>query len=170
MVQQTFVHLVTVALCAVIPFVESQANLRGAIPPVPSTFAADLLKLVNVERKKVGAPPLCRNAKLEKAAQLHSDDMAKFDFLKHDGSNGTTFDARIRAQGYSGKTLAESIAIEMASTTAVMNAWMGSQAQSANILSTKYSHFGAGYARNPALSYGHYWTQDFGAAAKESCS
>ncbi len=45
-------------------------------------------------------PPLAFNSKLITAARLHSQDMSTNNFQGHNGSNGSTFDQRINAQGY----------------------------------------------------------------------
>ncbi|EGZ27970.1 hypothetical protein PHYSODRAFT_258273 [Phytophthora sojae] len=40
----------------------------------------------------------------------------------------------------------------------------------ANILSSKYTMFGCGYAYKSGTTYLHYWTQDFAYGSTESCS
>lgn len=46
------------------------------------------------------APPLSINPKLTAAARAHSQDMLSKGFQDHTGSNGSTPESRIRAQGY----------------------------------------------------------------------
>ncbi len=45
----------------------------------------EMLSAVNAERARNGRPPLCLNAKLNNAAQAHSNDMANNNFLGHTG-------------------------------------------------------------------------------------
>lgn len=51
-------------------------------------------------------PPLAFNPGLITAARLHSQDMKENNFQGHSGSNGSTFDQRILAQGYNNWTAA----------------------------------------------------------------
>jgi uncharacterized protein YkwD len=52
-----------------------------------STFALDVVNLVNQERANEGCEPLTINGQLTAAAVGHSTDMALNDFFSHTGSN-----------------------------------------------------------------------------------
>ena len=56
----------------------------------------EMLSAVNAERARNGRPPLCLNAKLNAAAQAHSNDMANNNFLGHTGEE-SGFVQRLRA-------------------------------------------------------------------------
>lgn len=76
-----------------------------ASPSAPATTApasgatARVLTLVNNERSKAGCSPLTINAKLTKAAQDHSKDMASHQNMSHTGSDGSSPGDRITRAG-----------------------------------------------------------------------
>ncbi len=70
-----------------------------------------MLSLVNNERKRVGAKPLCLNKKLSSAAQAHTNDMITRNFFSHTGSNGSIVSNRVNRFRYKWNSLAENIAI-----------------------------------------------------------
>ncbi|PYJ06583.1 MAG: hypothetical protein DME25_06315, partial [Verrucomicrobia bacterium] len=65
-----------------------------------SYFSVDLSLLQSEFNTNPVAPPLAMNAKLLASARLHSGDMLTNDFQGHNGTDGSTFDQRITAQGY----------------------------------------------------------------------
>jgi uncharacterized protein YkwD len=134
-------------------------------------FEAQVLELVNIERKKRRLKPLALAENLSRAARYHAKDMAEDDYFNHntyDRIKGTlvqvnscgTFDrARKFAPEYGFR--AENISAGQTSPADVMKAWMSSTGHKANILSKNYTHIGIGYY-NTSKSYQHYWTQCFG--------
>jgi uncharacterized protein YkwD len=120
---------------------------------------AEVLALVNKERAAVGCPVLTVNAKLTKAAQDHSADMAAHNNMSHTGSDGSDPGARITRAGYQWQTYGENVAYGYPSAAQVMEGWMNSPGHKRNILDCSYKEIGIGLAQP-----GQYWTQDFGAA------
>ncbi|GBB92807.1 hypothetical protein RclHR1_02060010 [Rhizophagus clarus] len=122
-----------------------------------------MLKLVNDERKKVGASPLTLDSKLMSAAQKHTDFMVKTDTLTHDDAAGSLGD-RIKAEGYNFSNAGENIAEGFGSNeeTRVMQTWMGSSGHRENILNKAFTNLGVGFGG------GKYWTQDFGSPLNNS--
>jgi uncharacterized protein YkwD len=107
--------------------------------------------------------PLTLNSKLTTAAQKHSEDMELAGQLKHvtpEGAFhyavGTTFDNRIKQEGYVFKTAGENIARGFSSPEAVMEAWLASPGHCRNIMKPSYTELGLGKS-------GSYWTQEFAA-------
>ncbi|MFF3242903.1 CAP domain-containing protein [Streptomyces sp. NPDC002870] len=132
--------------------------------PSAESLRAGVLKLTNAERVKAGCPRLKKNSALARAAQRHSADMARHNFVGHDGSNGSTMVTRARAAGYTGfSSLAENVAPGQKSAAAVVESWMKSPGHRANILNCSLKHLGVGYVKKPGSAHGTYWTQDFGA-------
>jgi len=129
----------------------------GAATP---TVQQQVVQLVNAQRARVGCRALVTDARLARAAQAHSADMAKRRYFSHTSLDGRTFVQRIRAQGYTGRYLGENIAAGQPSAKAVMDAWMKSPGHRANILNCHYKAIGVGYAVGGPYRY--YWTQDFG--------
>lgn len=133
-----------------------------------ASYDDEVLRLVNVERQAQGGlPPLKGESHLHAAALRHSTDMAvnMVDYIDHVGTDGSTFDQRIREAGYVGYTaLAENIAAGFSTPAAVMAGWMGSAGHRANILNPNLREIGVSYVLGSS-GYHHYWTQDFGTRA-----
>ncbi len=131
-----------------------------------ASYDDEVIRLVNVERDSAGGlAPLKGESHLAAAALRHSNDMATnmVTYIDHVGTDGSTFDQRIREAGYLSYTaLAENIAAGYSTPAAVMAGWMGSSGHRANILNTNLREIGVSYVYGNA-GYRHYWTQDFGA-------
>jgi hypothetical protein len=126
------------------------------------SFANDVLNLVNKERQAAGLAPLTRAVELDRAAQKYAQYMADAGFFSHNGPDGSTPSARIKAEGYSGYTWGENIAMGQPTPEAVMQAWMNSSGHRANILHSSFKEIGIGVAK-AAGGRSIYWVQDFGA-------
>lgn len=134
---------------------------RSAAPVAVSAEAAaeaEVLKLVNDERAKVGCSAVSANSTLTKLAETFSEAMAAQDFFDHTDPSGATPWDRAAQLGITNLG-GENIARGQADAAAVMQAWMNSPGHRANILNCDFKtlgvgvHFGAG---------GPWWTQDFG--------
>jgi uncharacterized protein YkwD len=121
--------------------------------------AAEVVRLVNVQRAMVGCAAVRVDARLATAARLHSEDMARQNYFSHTSLDGRSPWDRIRAQGYAYGS-AENIAAGYATPAAVMTGWMNSAGHRANILNCANTALGVGIGHGG--SYGIYWTQDFG--------
>ncbi|MCZ1003712.1 CAP domain-containing protein [Streptomyces mirabilis] len=120
---------------------------------------ARVLALVNSERGKVGCSSLTLNAKLSKAAQDHSADMASHQNMSHTGSDGSDPGQRITTAGYTWSAYGENVAFGYSTPEEVMAGWMSSPGHKRNILDCGFKEIGIGLAQP-----GSYWTQDFGTA------
>lgn len=147
------------------PSASPQATSSNGAPG-PSVSSADpgpterVLVLVNAEREKAGCAPLTENAKLTKAAQDHSQDMADHQNMSHTGSDGSSMTDRLARVGYKFRSAGENVAYGYNTPESVMDGWMNSSGHRANILNCGFKEIGIGLAQP-----GHYWTQDFGSAA-----
>ncbi|MFE6156530.1 CAP domain-containing protein, partial [Streptomyces sp. NPDC057888] len=136
-----------------------------ASPSAPATTAsasgdtARVLTLVNNERSKAGCSPLTMNAKLTKAAQDHSKDMASHRNMSHTGSDGSSPGDRITRAGYTWSSYGENVAYGYSTPEKVMAGWMSSPGHKRNILDCSFKEIGIGLAGPNS-----YWTQDFGTA------
>ncbi|WP_333778573.1 CAP domain-containing protein [Streptomyces sp. IBSBF 3136] len=134
----------------------------ASTPPVTvsreNAAEAEVLKLVNEERSKVGCSALAANSSLSTLAGTFSGDMAARDFFDHTDPDGASPWDRAAKAGITDLG-GENIARGQADAAAVMAAWMNSPGHRANILNCDFKtlgvgvHFGAG---------GPWWTQDFG--------
>lgn len=148
------------------PFPTNRAGPPGA---KPRDWRADMLRLINAERRKAGAPPLCLNKKLSAAAAAHSADQAARQTLSHVGGDGSNAGTRMDRAGYRWQTWAENVAQGYASVPAVMAGWLASPGHRANLLNPAFRHIGLARAGDAARG-GPWWTQSFGAGAGERCS
>jgi len=134
-------------------------------PSPASDFEERVVELTNIERQNYGCEPVTMDTRLWAAAAGHSEDMAVNDFFSHTGSDGSSPDERIIAQGYIWSGWGENIAAGYTSPESVVNAWMSSSGHRANILNCSFVHIGVGYfyLENDTgnFNYYHYWTQDF---------
>lgn len=108
-------------------------------------------------------PALSWDCLLDQAAVGHSVSMANNDFHAHVSPvDGTDPGDRIAAVGYNAQAWGENIAAGYPDEEAVVDAWLASPGHCLNIMNGSFTEMGAGYAENPASTYGIYWTQNFG--------
>ncbi|MEU7301755.1 CAP domain-containing protein [Streptomyces sp. NPDC007206] len=123
-----------------------------------SAAEAQVLKLVNEERAKVGCSPLTASSSLSRLAGSFSDDMAARGFFDHTDPDGKSPWDRAAAAGIANLG-GENIARGQSDAAAVMQAWMNSPGHRANILNCDFKTLGVGVHFGPG---GPWWTQDFG--------
>ncbi|MFK4024354.1 CAP domain-containing protein [Streptomyces albogriseolus] len=123
-----------------------------------ATAAAEVLRLVNAERAKVGCSPVTADSALTGLATAFSDDMADRGFFDHTDPDGDTPWDRAQAAGISNLG-GENIARGQADAESVMQAWMDSPGHKANILNCDFKTLGVGVHLGPG---GPWWTQNFG--------
>jgi uncharacterized protein YkwD len=150
----------------------------GDLTPDPTNLGrvnAATLCLVNQVRGQHGLGALTINAKLQLAAQRHTDDMVAQSYFAHQGPAGDDPLSRMTAAGYinnstSSYSLGENIAwgtLTLATPASIVNAWVNSPEHLANILDPSYRDTGmAASASAPATmaqgQAGAVYTQDFG--------
>lgn len=118
-------------------------------------FAAEVLRLVNVERARVGLPPMRLANDLQQAANIRAREIVHvFSHTRPDGSDCFTV---MRNRG---RTCGENIAAGQPSPEVVMDSWMNSQGHRENILNPAFRELGVGYSTADS-GYGHYWVQLF---------
>jgi hypothetical protein len=125
---------------------------------------AEILRLVNDERKRGGAPPLKSSQRLILASRGHSYDMALRNYLSHNGPAGDTPAERAHAVGVDSSALGENIYVDRESDRAnlakrTVQGWLSSAEHRANMLSPDFATTGVGVAR--AADGTAYVTQDF---------
>ncbi|WP_327427792.1 CAP domain-containing protein [Streptomyces sp. NBC_01236] len=152
-------RIATASKTAAAPKASASSAAPAATTPASSSAVARIVALVNSERSKVGCSPLTLNAKLTKAAQAHSVDMASHQNMSHTGSDGSDPGTRITRAGYIWSSYGENVAYGYSTPEQVMAGWMSSPGHKRNILDCGYKEIGVGLAQP-----GSYWTQDFGTA------
>ena len=118
-------------------------------------FEAEVVRLVNIERKKAGLSELKHNWELSRVARYKSEDMRDKGYFSHTSPTyGSPFQM-MKSFGISYRTAGENIAKGQTTPAAVVKGWMNSPGHRANILNSSFTEIGVGYAS------GNYWTQMF---------
>ncbi|MFD3686960.1 CAP domain-containing protein [Nocardiopsis sp. NPDC058631] len=113
-----------------------------------------VVSLVNSERASAGCDPLKVDSQLTAAAQEHSEDMDRRDYMSHESPEGEGPGERANRHGYDAWG-AENVAKGQTSAAQVMDAWMNSPGHRNNILNCGLVAIGVGES-------GDAWTQKFG--------
>lgn len=131
-----------------------------------TSFTYDVVKRTNTIREARGLHRLSLNTQLSQAAQAYAENMATQDFFSHTGADGSSWQQRIRAQGYTFSDAAENLAIGHSSPARVVDGWMGSPGHRRNMLAYQVQEIGVGYfylSRDSGkIRSNHYWAESFG--------
>ncbi|MDP4145184.1 MAG: CAP domain-containing protein [Bacillota bacterium] len=123
------------------------------------TQETEVIRLVNVERSKVGLGPLTSNWQLSRVARYKSQDMINKNYFSHiSPTYGSPF-AMMENFGLTFSSAGENIAMGQRTAQEVVTSWMNSPGHRANILNASYTQIGVGLARTSTGV--PYWTQEF---------
>lgn len=122
-----------------------------------SSYAVEVLSLVNAERTKVGASVLTINASSESAANTRAREIQQS--FSHTRPNGSGFSSALTEAGVNFRASGENIAYGQNSPQEVMQVWMNSDGHRANILNRDFTSIGIGHTENG--NGVDYWTQLF---------
>jgi uncharacterized protein YkwD len=139
------------------------------------TIRSATLCLVDQERTGRGEVPLQPNARLQQAAQAHTENMAFDGYFEHNGPGGDTPLSRMIAAGYIyssrvGYEIGENIgwgSLSLSTPREIVAAWMASPGHRANILDAHFRDTAIGVSTHLPSSLGRgqtgaIYTQDFG--------
>lgn len=128
-------------------------------------YVNQLFELINRARADQGLAALELDSRLSSAALKHSIDMGCQGFLDHTGSDGSKFGQRVKAEGYSYSYVSENIYAGSpdfgGNAQGAFDWWMNSTVHRNNILSTKVTQIGIGFALVAGSPYGGYYTLNF---------
>ncbi|TDD45011.1 CAP domain-containing protein [Kribbella antibiotica] len=124
----------------------------------------EVLELTNEERENHGCGPLRLNSALVESAGRHASDMVNRQYMSGTNPEGENPGDRMQDAGYDGGSWGENIVAGSTSPQRVVDAWMNSDKQRANILNCKFTVLGVGYDSGKVRSdVGNgSWVQDFG--------
>jgi uncharacterized protein YkwD len=127
------------------------ARPRTTMARPPSGLAVqetEVIRLVNVERRRAGCGSLAMNTRLRTAIRLHVAELGRHDdlYISHVSDDGRTFVDRARAQGYDDPG-GENVARGQRDAADVMDSWMNSSGHRANILNCSFKAIGVGVTR-----------------------
>jgi len=121
-------------------------------------YIAQIFELVNNERVAQNLSPLAENPQLTAAALVHVADMVCNSFLTDIGSDGSTPEERVTAQGYTASLVLEEIHAQPpeygGDGQAAFDAWMGG----ATLLNSNATEIGIAYAYSQGSALGGYFT------------
>lgn len=121
-------------------------------------FVNELVTLINNARTSNGLPALSVNQKLVAAANVHAKDLLCKNFLGHTGSDNSTPQSRVTAQGYTASLVLEDIyALPTASPQTAFNWWINTPEGRADILSPDVTEFGIAYGARQESMLGAYF-------------
>ena len=143
---------------------QNNARLQAGSPPVAEEqFTDKVIELTNIQRGRVGAPPLKRQSFLREAARWMAGDMAANRYFAHVDRLGRSIGPRFADFGYKDYTaLGENIAAGQRTPREVVDTWLKSPGHRANLLNADFREIGVSYICVPNSEYGCYWVQDFG--------
>ncbi|MGF2618153.1 hypothetical protein FZC84_20920 [Rossellomorea vietnamensis] len=124
-----------------------------------SFHASEVLRLTNIERAKVGAPPLKLSSEVQPVAMLKAEDMAVNGYFAHQSPTyGSPFDM-MKAFGVSYTRAGENLFAGNSAPSVAVSSWMNSPGHRQNMLNPAFTHLGVGYAEGGP--YRDYWVQMF---------
>ena len=121
-----------------------------------SSYAYQVIELVNAERAKYGLSALSADTTLMNAAGKRAVETVTS--FSHTRPNGTKFSTVLSEYGVSYRTAGENIAYGQRTPQDVVNSWMNSSGHRANILSSSYTKIGVGCYKSGST---YYWSQLF---------
>ena len=129
----------------------AKAKVRTTTARPPSGLAgqeSEVIRLVNVERRRAGCGSLTLNTRLRTAIRLHVAELGRHGnlYISHVSDDGRTFVDRARAQGYDDPG-GENVARGQRDAADVMDSWMNSAGHRANILNCGFKAIGVGVTR-----------------------
>ena len=120
----------------------SDLNLGRSVDYTP--MDSDFVGLLNNARLQTGAGTLSWDARLDRSAQAHADDMAQNDYFSHVDGNGNTSWERAIAAGYNPRFVAENLLKGSDDVGFVFQAWQDSPSHRRNQLDVRAEDFGIG--------------------------
>lgn len=121
-----------------------------------SSYATQVVNLVNAERANLRLKPLSIDKNAATAAELRAREIKKS--FSHTRPDGSAFSTVLKENGVSYRTSGENIASGQRTPEEVVKSWMNSKGHRENILSDKYTSIGVGYYENGGTAY---WVQLF---------
>ena len=119
-------------------------------------YPLEVLRLVNIERARVGLAPLTLARDLTASAYVRAKELPyKFSHTRPNGSKCFTAMPQI------GHVLGENLAGGQSTPKQVVQAWMDSKTHRENILSKNFKEMGVVYYYQSNSKYKHYWVQHF---------
>lgn len=130
-------------------------------PYTPPGDAAEVLRLVNIERKNNGLKPLKAIYLLDQASLVRAKEITSLQ--AHQRPDGRSVSSVLSDYGLSFKYMGENLACGSKTPQEVVKDWMNSADHRANILNPNYEYMGLGhvYVSEDSNYFYDYWIQLF---------
>lgn len=127
--------------------------------PAPAPMEPDNpVAALNAARAARRLSPLREDARLDRAALRHAQDLARRGYLDHVGGDGSFFTGRILAEGYRYREAGENVGRGYGTAAAAVEGWLGSPGHRENVLGRQFRDAGMAYADGPR---GRFWCAVF---------
>ncbi len=121
-----------------------------------TTYAQQVINMVNEERAKAGLSPVQQADSITQAANVRAREIVTN--FSHTRPDGSSFSTALRQAGVSYMGSGENIAYGQRTPQEVMDGWMNSAGHRANILNPNYKNIGIGFYETNGVKY---WVQLF---------
>jgi uncharacterized protein YkwD len=138
------------------PAVSEKPVTTPAASTKSSSYASEVLRLVNIERAKSGLSAFTTNQTLGSAANKRAKEIEVS--FSHTRPSGASFSTVLKEYGISFMAAGENIAYGQKTPQEVVTGWMNSPGHRANILNAKFNKIGIGVYQKDGV---YYWTQLF---------
>gem|GEM_PF-1219727 len=139
----------------------SQQFSSCGVSPNADAWRAEILRLVNVERARVGLAAVTQNQTLENQATQYACEMIHYNFFAHvNPATNSRLEDRVQDFGYDYYMIGENLAAGQPSPQQAMSDWMASDGHRENILNATFTELGVGVRTGG--TYHTYWVQEFG--------
>jgi uncharacterized protein YkwD len=137
-----------------------QITVRVVMPPVDE-WRREVLRLVNVERAKVGLKALSWGETCNGAATTRARELVQS--YSHTRPDGTSWQTACPIPSNTGGAAGENLAAgnTAVSPKTVVASWMSSPAHRANILDSRFTRLSVGFHFDINTQYRTYWSQFF---------
>ncbi len=112
---------------------------------------------LNAYRAQFGLSPVTLNEKLNRASQVHAEDLAQAGIISHTGTDGSGHGDRVLREDYVFTIAAENVATGQKSWDDVFVAWQKSPGHNENLLRDDVTEFGIALVYEPTTAYSTYW-------------
>lgn len=138
---------------------EQQKQEEAAVQD-ESSYADEVIRLINEERKKAGLNPLEKNEKMMSAAAVRAEEINEV--FGHTRPNGKACKTVLEESGYEGDYAGENIAGGQKTPEKAVQAWLNSEGHRNNALNPNAKYTGVGFLHKVDGSYTYYnWVQIF---------
>lgn len=139
---------------------QEQQNQEEAAVTDESSYADEVIRLINEERKKAGLNPLEKNEKMMSAAAVRAEEINEV--FGHTRPNGKACKTVLEKLEYEGDYAGENIAGGQKTPEKVVQAWLNSEGHRNNALNPNAKYTGVGFLHKVNGSYTYYnWVQIF---------